>query len=132
MILTLVNTPLETFVQSLASRDFDAIEGTFAPDVQFRALVPPGLREAQNPKDARKYIEGWFGDADEFEMVGHAISLVNRDRIHVSYRIHMREGDIDSGVPCVVEQNIFVNTDADGNMEKFDLVCSGPVPRGTT
>ena len=107
------------------------IEGTFAPDVRLRALVPQGSAKHETRGDARKYIEGWFGDADEFEMVGHTISLVNRDRTRVSYRIHMREGDIDSGVPCVIEQDVFVNTDADGNIEKFDLVCSGPVPRGT-
>ena len=39
----------DRFVQSLAIRDFASLGGLFAPEVQFRALLPLGLREAHYP-----------------------------------------------------------------------------------
>jgi hypothetical protein len=43
---------LDQFVHSLGVRDFASLESTFAPDIGFRALVPPGLREAHTRSEA--------------------------------------------------------------------------------
>ena len=56
------------FVQAIASRDFPAIAACFADDVQFRALVPRGLREARGPADATRFFQ------DETKRWGDVIS----------------------------------------------------------
>lgn len=122
---TTTDSPLERFVQGLATRDFDAIEKSFAPNVQFRGLVPAGLRQADNARDARNYLQKWFGDASEFEMIGHTVEPVRGDREHISYLLHLTE----DGTPYVCEQKVFVNAGDRGVIEKFDLVCSGFIPR---
>ena len=115
---------LDQFVHALSVRDFNSLETTFAPDVGFRALVPPGLREAHSRSEARRLYQNWFGDLQHFEMVGHTITPVS-SRTHVAYRLQFT----DEGVRKVCEQRIFVTTGQNG-IEKLDLVCSGFIPRG--
>jgi hypothetical protein len=114
---------LDQFVHSLATRDFAALESTFAPDVQFRALVPPGLREAHSRSQARHLYEDWFAAPHGFEMVGHTIVPVG-SRSHVAYRLHF----VDEGMRKLCEQRIFVTTGEQG-IERCDLLCSGFLPR---
>jgi hypothetical protein len=124
--LATIDTPvsyLDRFIHSLALRDFGALENTFAPDVQFRALVPPGLREAHSRHEARSYYERWFAEPQEWEMVGHTITPIS-NRSHIAYRLHF----VDEGLRKACEQRIFVTTGPNG-MERFDLVCSGFLPR---
>jgi hypothetical protein len=44
--------------------------------------------------------------------------------MHVAYRLHL----IEEGTPKVCEQRSFMTMGADG-IQKFDLVCSGILPR---
>jgi hypothetical protein len=125
--LTMAETDLscaDKFVHSLATRDFVGLGEAFAPEVQFRALVPPGLREARSRSDARNYYQQWFSDLQEFEMVGHTVIPVADHRTHVAYRLHF----LQRGEPKVVEQRVFITLGDDG-IKKFDLVCSGFLPR---
>jgi hypothetical protein len=115
----------DKFVHSLAIRDFASLGETFAADVQFRALVPAGLREARSPSEARNYYQTWFSDLQRFEMVAHTIMPVAKHRIHFAYRLHF----VQEERPKLVEQRVFITTGANG-IEKFDLVCSGFLPRG--
>lgn len=114
----------DEFVHSVAARDFAALGETFAPEVQFRALLPAGLREARSRSDARNYYQEWFSDLQEFEMVGHTVLRVADHCTHVAYRLHF----LQHGEPKVVEQGVFITRGDDG-IEKFDLVCSGFMPR---
>jgi hypothetical protein len=116
-------TLLDQFVHALAVRDFAALESTFAPAVKFRALVPPGLREANTRSEAGHYYQQWFSEPQQFEMVGHTITPVS-NRTHIAYRLHF----VDEGMPKVCEQRIFVTSGQNG-IERFDLVCSGFLPR---
>jgi ketosteroid isomerase-like protein len=117
-------SPVERFVDAIANRDFEALDEILAPNVEFRALIPPGVREAKSPLEARGYIEGWFGDADEFEMVRSSIDTVG-DRIHATYRLHVRE----DGERYVCEQHVFADLGRAG-IEKLDVMCSGFCPLG--
>jgi hypothetical protein len=86
-------------------------------------LLPPGLREAHSPFDAINYFQQWFAAPERFEMIGHTIMSV-ADRMHIAYRLHL----IEEGAPKVREQRAFMTMEADG-IQKFDLVCSGILPR---
>jgi hypothetical protein len=53
------------FVAALERQAWAELAGLLAPNVQFRALIPRGLRSADDREAAAKYLEKWFGDADQ-------------------------------------------------------------------
>lgn len=113
----------DRFIHSLAIRDFGSLGETFAPEVELRALVPPGLREARSRSEACNYYQTWFSDLQDFTMVGHTVMPV-AERTHIAYRLHF----LQKGVPKVCEQRVFATIGKNG-IQKFDLVCSGFLPR---
>jgi hypothetical protein len=108
------------FVAALATKDFERLTETLAPDVRMRALIPPGLVEISGAATASARFATWFGGTDRLELIGLGSDDVG-DRLHVSYRLHTKNG----GDPWrVVEQHLFCTLD-DGRISAFDLVCSG-------
>ena len=107
------------FVEAIAAQDESAIAACFAAGVEYRALVPPGLRERTGAEDAAALIAGWFADSTELALVESRTEEVG-DRLHVAYRF---EG-IEDGQPYVVEQHLYC-TVTSGVIERADLLCSG-------
>lgn len=113
----------ERFLQALAGRDFEALEACLRPGVSFRALVPPGVREATDASGAVKHLRRWFGDAASFEMLGAEIGQV-ADRLSITYRIRLHDQD---GWQ-VIEQHLYCDVGDDGRIGNLDLLCSGFLP----
>jgi hypothetical protein len=113
----------EAFVAALADRDFDKLEVCFHPQVRFRALVPPGLRERNGSADAAAQLEDWFSGADRMELLQKEVYLVSR-RVQISYRFREHYSD---GETEVIEQQAFCDV-SDGLIESMDLLCSGFLP----
>jgi hypothetical protein len=111
------------FVEAIAAQDESAIAACFTGGVEFRALVPPGLRERTGAEDAAALVAGWFADSTELDLVESRTEEVG-DRLHVAYRF---EG-VEDGKPYVVEQHLYC-TLADGVIANADLLCSGFRPR---
>ena len=110
-------------MQAVAAQDESAIAACFTPGIEFRALLPPGLRERTGAKDAAALIAGWFVDSTELGLVESRTEEVG-DRLHVGYKF---EG-VEDGEPYVVEQNLYCVL-AGGLIERADLLCSGFRPR---
>ena len=113
------------FVTAVAAQDEAALRDCLLPDVQFRALTPPGLRERTGADEAAALITGWFADSTEFRLLdshGDAIG----DRLHVSYRL----AGVEDGEAYVVEHQLFC-TVSDGRIGRLDLLCSGFRPTAT-
>jgi SnoaL-like protein len=111
------------FVEAVAAQDESAIAACFTRGVEFRALVPPGLRERTGAEDAAALVAGWFADSTELDLVESQTEEVG-DRLHVAYRF---EG-VEDGEPYVVEQHLYCVL-AGGVIEHADLLCSGFRPR---
>ena len=109
----------QAFLSALARRDFPALEACFAPDVEFRALVPSGVREGAGPAATVAWLRRWFGDADAFEMQHAELGLV-ADRLRISYRIRCRK----DGRWTLIEQQAYCVA-ATGQLDAMNLVCSG-------
>ena len=90
------------FVEAVAAQDESALAACFTPGIEFRALVPPGLRERTGAEDAAALIAGWFADSTELDLVESRTEEV-ADRLHVTYRF---EG-VEEGEPYVVEQHLY-------------------------
>ena len=110
-------------MQAISARDTNAIARCFAPDVQFRALTPPGLREREGADEAAALISAWFADSTELDLVEFTTDEVG-DRLGFGYRF---EG-IEEGQPYVVEQHL-ICTVSDDTILRADLLCSGFRPR---
>jgi len=110
-------------VDAVAARDVSAIAACFTRDVQFRALVPPGLRERTGAENAAALVAGWFADSTELDLVESRTEEVG-DRLHVAYRF---EG-VEDGEPYIVEHHLFCML-AGRVIERADLLCSGFRPR---
>ncbi len=113
----------EAFVAALADRDFEKLEALFHPQVRFRALVPPGLRERNGSAAAAAQLQAWFSGADRMELLRKEVYSVS-ERVHISYRFREHYSD---GETEVIEQNAFCDI-RDGLMESMDLLCSGFLP----
>lgn len=107
------------FLEALGRRDFARLKGCLDPAVRFRALVPPGVREAADAAGAVGHLSEWFGGADHFEVVASAVEPL-ADRIGVRYRLRLRDED----GWRVVEQQAYCDVVAD-RIARLDLVCSG-------
>jgi ketosteroid isomerase-like protein len=108
---------------AIAERDEAALGACFAPDAQFRALTPSGLRERSGAADTASLISAWFGDSTELDLLDSGSDEVG-DRLHVSYRFV----GVEEGEPYVVEQHLYC-TVSEGKIMRADLVCSGFRPR---
>jgi len=111
------------FVEAIAAQDQWAIASCFTPEVEFRALIPPGVRERAGAADAAALIAGWFADSTELDLVDSRTEEVG-DRLHLAYRL---EG-VEEGKPYIVEQHLFCAL-ADDLIVRADLLCSGFRPR---
>ena len=112
------------FVDAVAAQDEPAIAACFAPGAEFRALVPPGLRERTGAADAAALLAGWFADSTELKVVDSRTEEIG-DRLHVAYRL---EG-VEDGEHYVVEHHLFCVV-VDDAIERADLLCSGFRPQG--
>lgn len=112
-------TVVDDFVSALGRLDFGALGATLAPDVRFRALVPPGFREASGSEATRTMIGEWFADSDRADIVKYATGSVG-DRVHAAYRIRAQE----DGEWRAAEQRLICTID-DGKIATLDFLCSG-------
>ena len=106
------------FVAALEHQAWAELAACFDPNVQFRALIPSGLRSADNREAAAKYLQKWFGDADQLILQSSQVELMH-DRIHITYRIREHEDQW-----YLVEQQAYC-TIRDGQIQMMDLLCSG-------
>jgi len=110
-------------VEAIVARDEAALTACFAPAVELRALVPPGLRERCGASEAAALFTRWYGKVTELRLVESSVEELS-DRLHVAYRLDV----VEDGQPYVVEQQLYC-TVADDVIERVDLVCSGFRPR---
>ena len=108
----------EAFLQALANRDFEALRACLQQDVSFRALVPPGVRQATDASGTVNRLRLWFGEADSYEMLWAEIGQVAH-RLSITYRIRLHDSD---GWQ-VIEQRLYCDVGDDGRLSTLDLLC---------
>jgi hypothetical protein len=113
------------FLESLSRRDFAAMAGCLAPDVRFRALLPPRDVDVVGPDAVLAEFRRWFGDESEtFEVVDATVGEIGT-RLYLRWRIRLAPADGD-GAARVVEQHAYATVST--QIESLSLLCSGFVP----
>jgi hypothetical protein len=111
------------FLEGLANRDYGKVAASLAPNVRFRALLPPGAQEMTGPQAVADALRSWFGQAEQFELVDASMGEV-AGRLHLSWRIRVRPAPFGIGDGWhVIEQQAYA--DAAESISTLDLLCSG-------
>jgi hypothetical protein len=109
----------QAFMEALSVRDFERLQTSFQEGVQFRALMPTGIRGALGAAEAVLWLRRWFGDADEFEVLNSSVDLVaNRLHFVYSFRLHKH------GEWQIIDQEAYC-TVSDSQIDVMYLVSSG-------
>lgn len=106
------------FVAALARQAWVELTACLDDPMQFRALIPSGLRTAEDRASAARYFQKWFGDADQLVLLSAQIAPMH-DKLHMTYRFRAHEDQW-----YIVEQQAYC-TVQDGHITTIDLLCSG-------
>lgn len=115
-------------LEALATRDFDGMLDCLEPDATMRALLPRGVVELDRAPEIVERFRGWFGVAEEFEVLDGTVGEVG-GRLHVSWRLRLRPTPAGDESWHVIEQQAYLHAGA--RIDAIDLLCSGfrPDPR---
>jgi hypothetical protein len=111
------------FIDGLAARDFDAVAGTLATDVTFRALLPKKVLDLAGRTAVRSVFDTWFGGAERWDLLEAVVGEVG-GRIHLRWRLRLTNPDVGPGT-FLVEQQVYADTGPDGRLIDVALLCTG-------
>jgi hypothetical protein len=118
------------FLEALANRDFERLAETLAPQVRFRAMLPPGPMGWEGADTVSGVFGSWFGEAEEFELIDATVGEVS-GRLHLSWRLRVRPAPFGIGDGWhVIEQHAYA--EAAETIDTLDLLCSGFRPDSAT
>ncbi len=109
------------FVEALAARDLTRARDLLHEDIDFRAMTPNKIWEAEGPGDVAVIMDGWFADPDE-EL--HVIEPTGPVTVEDTLRVGWRVRGTDDDGPFVYEQQAYVR-EHDGRIAWMRLFCSG-------
>jgi hypothetical protein len=112
-----------TVLEALARRDFGRLAAALRDDVHLRALLPGGFKEWHGRDGVDAAFTGWFDEFDEFELVDTVVGEVG-PRLHLGWRLRVRAAQ-SAGRWLVVEQQVYADADADNQIYRLSLLCSG-------
>jgi hypothetical protein len=110
-------------LDSVARRDFDGLAAALHEDVHLRALLPGGFREWHGRAGVNAAFTGWFDGFDEYEVVDADLAEVGA-RLHLQWRVRVRSPR-NADRSLVVEQQVYADVDADDQIYRLSLLCSG-------
>jgi ketosteroid isomerase-like protein len=112
------------FVDAILAGDFSRASGLLHPDIEFRAMTPSRVWEAEGPAGVEQVLRAWFEHPDrEIEQVDPTEFAAVADTVRVGWRVH---GD-DANGPFVYEQQAYVR-ERDGQVAWLRIMCTGPRP----
>lgn len=113
----------ERFARSLAVKDFDAVAGLLAEDVEFRALTPRRPWEADEPRAVLEILGTWFDEGDRIVSLDRleSDSFADRERVGYRFTVENEEGSFQ------LEQQAYLSL-SDGRIAWLRVLCSGYRP----
>lgn len=106
------------FVSALTHQAWEELAECLDDAVQFRALVPGGLRTAGDRQSAADYFRKWFGGADQLMLLSSVVQPMH-DRLHLAYRLRAHTDQwyiVEQQAYCMAQEQC---------IEQIDVLCSG-------
>jgi ketosteroid isomerase-like protein len=115
------------FVDAVLTRDFPRACGLLHPDIDFRAMTPSRVWEADGPAGVEDVLRAWFEHPErDVERVEPTEPSSVEDTSRVGWRVH----GSDAGGPFIYEQQAYLREN-EGQIVWLRVMCSGPRPAGT-
>ena len=106
--------------------DFSRIQSLVDEDIDFRAMTPSRVWEAEDPAEVREVLRGWFEHPErEVESVEPVEPSSVADTLRVGWRVHGQGAD----GAFLYEQQAYVR-EQNGRIVWLRIMCSGPRPIG--
>jgi hypothetical protein len=112
------------FARALAAKDRNAIAALLDPQIDFRALTPKRVWEADDPETVlATLLANWFEPEDQIDELQRLETdqVADRERVGYRFAITNPEGSF------VLEQQAYL-TGRDGRISWMRIVCSGYRP----
>ena len=117
----------EDFARAVAAKDHDRVRQLLHPQLDFRAMTPKRIWEAESPEDVVAALGVWFGDDDTIQGLDVVDTDAFADRERVGYRLRVNNTDGEH----VVEQQAYLS-EQDGRIGWLRIMCSGYRPASPT
>ncbi len=119
----------ERFARAIAAKDAPALVGLLAPRIDFRAMTPGRIWEADSPEQLvdEVILGSWFEPTDRIEAIEGIENGAVADRQSVRYRFRVTNDD----GAFLVEQQAYLDVEDEG-ITWLRVMCSGYRPIDTT
>ena len=106
---------------AIVARDFAAARDLLHAEIDFRAMTPNRIWEADGPADVEAHLRAWLADPDEeITAVEATEPVLVEDTLRVGWRVH----GIDGEGRFVYEQQAYVREEGD-KVAWLRVFCSG-------
>jgi hypothetical protein len=110
------------FVEAILARDLSRACSLLHADIDFRAMTPKRIWEAEDPAGVEEVLRAWFEHPErEVERVEPTEPGSVEDTLQVGWRVH----GSDANGPFVYEQLAYVREEQ-GQVVWLRVMCSGP------
>ena len=122
---TTPSTVAGAFVDAILARDLPRASGLLHEEIDFRAMTPNRIWEAEGPTGVEGVLREWLADPDEEITSVEAVvpGAVVEDTERVAWLVHGTGSD----GPFVFEQQAYVR-ERDGRIGWLRVMCSGTRP----
>ena len=111
-------------VDAVVRRDFERARGLLAPDIDFRAMTPKRIWEAEGPAEVEDVLRAWLADPEEeIDSVEATAPVTVEDTQRVGWRVRGRGAD--GGF--VFEQQAYLR-ERGGRIGWLRIMCTGTRP----
>jgi len=123
---TTSSTVTSAFVDAIVARDFAGARGLLHPEIDFRAMTPKRIWEADGPAEVEEVLRTWLADPDEDIA---AVEAVDGATVADTERAGWRVRGTGPDGAFTFEQQAFVR-ERDGQVGWLRIMCSGKRPLG--
>jgi hypothetical protein len=116
------------WVEAILARDVARAAALLHPEIDFRAMTPNRVWEAEGPKGVEAILREWFEDPDEDV---HRIEATETVAIKDTFRVGWLVQISDADGPHVFEQQAYVR-EREGRIDWMRVMCSGWIPLDTS
>jgi hypothetical protein len=109
------------FVEAVVARDYARVAELLHPEIDFRAMTPNRVWEADGPAGVEAVFRAWLDDPDEdIEEIEATQPISIEDTVRVGWLVRISDGD----GPHIFEQQAYVR-ERGGQVAWMRVMCSG-------
>jgi hypothetical protein len=114
------------WVDAIVARDVGRAAALLHPEIDFRAMTPNRIWEAEGPEGVEAVLREWFEDPDEDVSAIEATQpMAIEGTLRVGWLVHISDSD----GPHIFEQQAYIR-EREGQIDWIRVMCSGWIPLG--